>query len=316
MKFLFVTMGYVRKTDIKLHRRTFFMQKRYSIGKYTVSVLLAGTIAFAPVTAGSVFAHGAPDEDVDNAVEVNSGESTEAGHAILDQGEQGQEVTDLQQKLQDEGYDVSSDGIYGQNLQDKIIDFQYAQGWDADGVVDAPTLNALGSETTVEENDSTNESENQVSNNQGSNEQGNDDSENNSDDESPNEPTVMSQTINANSGDAVADAEALEGTPYAMGGTNPETGLDSSGFINAVFSDKGLSRTHAGMWENDGEKVENPAPGDVVFFEGTYKDGVSHSGVYTGNGQMIHAGTEKTGVEETSMDIDYWNDKYIGAKRF
>lgn len=291
------------------------MQKRYSLGKYTVSVLLAGTIAFAPVTAGSVFAHGAPDEDVDNAVEVDSGESTEAGHAILDQGEQGQEVTDLQQKLQDEGYDVSTDGIYGPNLQDKIVDFQYAQGWDADGVVDAPTLNALGSETAVEENDLTDENESQEGNNQGSNEQGND----GSDDESPNEPTVMSQTIDDDSGanpGAVADAEDLIGTPYVMGGTNPDVGLDSSGLINAVFSDKDLSRTHEGMWANDGEKVDNPSPGDVVFFEGTYKDGVSHSGIYTGNGQMIHAGTEDTGVEETSMDIDYWNDKYIGAKRF
>jgi cell wall-associated NlpC family hydrolase len=31
---------------------------------------------------------------------------------------------------------------------------------------------------------------------------------------------------------------------------------------------------------------------------------------------MIHAGTEETGVEVTSMEIDYWADRYIGAKRF
>lgn len=276
------------------------MNKKYSIGKYTASVLLAGTIAFGPATAGSVFAHGAPDADANNATEVDSGESTGAGNAILSQGEEGQEVTDLQQKMQDEGYDVNTDGVYDQNLQNKIVDFQYAQGWDADGVVDTPTLNALDNDSTVNGNDS--EDDTQIND--------------------PNKPMVQSLSTGndndsgVNPGDAVSAAEDLVGTPYVWGGTDPKEGLDSSGFINAVFSDKNLSRTHAGMWANDGEKVDNPAPGDVVFFEGTYGSGVSHSGVYIGGDQMIHSGDESTGVEVTSMDIDYWNDKYIGAKRF
>src|SRR5699024_10990215 len=120
----------------------------------------------------------------------------------------------------------------------------------------------------------------------------------------------------APSGDAVTAAYSLLGTPYVFGGDNPDTGLDSSGFVNAAFSDKKLSWTHAGMWANDGTRVSEPSPGDVVFFEGTYKNGVSHSGVYIGNNQMIHAGTEATGVEVTSTEIGYWSDRYIGAKRF
>src|SRR5699024_7113485 len=111
-------------------------------------------------------------------------------------------------------------------------------------------------------------------------------------------------------------AQSLVGTPYVFGGDDPNTGLDSSGFINAVFSDKDTSRTHAGMWSNDGTKVSDPQPGDVVFFEGTYKDGVSHSGVYIGDGQIVHAGTVATGVEVASTEIGYWSDRYIGAKRF
>src|SRR5699024_910948 len=102
--------------------------------------------------------------------------------------------------------------------------------------------------------------------------------------------------------------------------TDPNVGFDSSGFINYVFEQQGvnLSRTHAAMWANDGEQVDNPQPGDVVFFEGTNGSGVSHSGIYIGNNQMIHAGTEDTGVEVTSPESwnYYWADHYIGAKRF
>ena len=62
--------------------------------------------------------------------------------------------------------------------------------------------------------------------------------------------------------------------------------------------------------------VDSPSPGDVVFFENTYKGGISHSGIYIGNNLMIHAGTEKTGVEIASLNIGYWKERYIGAKSF
>src|SRR5699024_3928765 len=90
-----------------------------------------------------------------------------------------------------------------------------------------------------------------------------------------------------------------------MGGTTP-SGFDSSGFVNYVFQQHGvdLNRTHADMWENNGTHEDNPQPGDVVFFEGTYKDGVSHRGIYHRNGQMIHASTEATGDDQTATEID------------
>lgn len=115
----------------------------------------------------------------------------------------------------------------------------------------------------------------------------------------------------------MAIAQSLVGSPYQWGGTTPD-GFDSSGFINYVFAQVGiqLDRTHAGMWANNGTFVDQPQPGDVVFFANTYKDGVSHSGIYIGNNLMIHAGTEETGVEITSLDNSYWQQHYIGAKSF
>src|SRR5699024_10183922 len=77
-----------------------------------------------------------------------------------------------------------------------------------------------------------------------------------------------------------------------------------------------LDRTHASMWANNGKHVDSPNVGDVVFFENTYKNGVSHSGIYLGDNQLVHAGTSNTGVEVTTMSYDYWQSRYIGAKTF
>jgi cell wall-associated NlpC family hydrolase len=44
-------------------------------------------------------------------------------------------------------------------------------------------------------------------------------------------------------------------------------------------------------------------PGDLVF----YYSPVSHVGIYIGDGQMVHAGSEETGVEITSVDMEGYN---------
>ena len=55
-------------------------------------------------------------------------------------------------------------------------------------------------------------------------------------------------------------------------------------------------------------------PGDLVFFENTYREGISHAGIYIGDGQFIHAGTKK--VEISTIDSAYWKDKFVGFTRF
>lgn len=264
------------------------MKKTYTLRKGAAIALVATSIMFSPVLTGSAFAHGAAPS---TPVHTQSA----AGIVIIPQGEQGQEVAELQKKLNDHGYNLKVDGIYGPITQEKVIAFQYAQGWNADGIVDKPTLNAL--------NLSTSKSSEVV---QTSN---------------PAQPST-DKTVNTssnNTNDTVAIAKSLVGTPYVFGGTTP-AGFDSSGFINYVFSQQGISleRTHAGMWANNGVHVSKPSVGDVVFFENTYKSGVSHSGIYIGNNQMIHAGTEETGVEVTTPEQwkYYWSKHYIGAKRF
>ena len=60
--------------------------------------------------------------------------------------------------------------------------------------------------------------------------------------------------------------------------------------------------------------VDEPMPGDLVFFQNTYRSGISHAGIYLGDGNFIHAATQK--VEISSINSGYWKDKFTGFKRF
>lgn len=309
------------------------MIKTQPIKKYIAPAIVATSIAvFSPVLIDDVSAHGGPDIEETN----NGAETAQAGGATILNNIG---VQELQETLSEKGYDVAADGINGSETEDGVKDLQKDSGIAEDGIVGDDTEKALGVETTSASNDSsssdndsdsdnteevTNDDNGSSDDNSGNEEAGEDDPHapapqaDNEDEDSEDQgvTTFTSAGDDAPSGDSVTKAYSLVGTPYVFGGDDPATGLDSSGFINEVFSDKGLERTHEGMWANNGTKVDDPQPGDVVFFEGTYKDGVSHSGVYVGNGNMVHAGNEDTGVEETSMEIGYWADKYIGAKRF
>ncbi|MFP3919309.1 C40 family peptidase [Lysinibacillus telephonicus] len=112
-------------------------------------------------------------------------------------------------------------------------------------------------------------------------------------------------------------AKQYLGTPYKSAGTTA-SGFDCSGFVLKVFKDLGVSslpRTSASMY-TVGESVSQNEliPGDLVFFN-TSGRGVSHVGIYYGDGKFIHASTSQ-GVTITPLnDKWYWADKYVGAKR-
>ena len=59
---------------------------------------------------------------------------------ILKQGSSGPDVTDLQQKLKDLGFDPNGvDGNFGPGTRDAVIAFQQSKGLQADGIARAPS---------------------------------------------------------------------------------------------------------------------------------------------------------------------------------
>ena len=110
-------------------------------------------------------------------------------------------------------------------------------------------------------------------------------------------------------------AKSVLGTKYVWGGTAPG-GFDCSGFIYYAFKQSGMdiSRTSADGYYNRSYYVNKPQIGDLVFFENTYKRGISHMGIYVGNNQFIHA--DNDGVRITSLDNSYYGSRFVGYKRF
>ncbi len=114
----------------------------------------------------------------------------------------------------------------------------------------------------------------------------------------------------------IATAKQYIGVPYLWGGTTP-SGFDCSGFTQYVFKQHGISlnRTTETQYQQ-GTYVSkgNLQPGDLVFFQNTYKAGISHVGIYIGDGNFIHSSSSK-GITITALDSSYWAPKYYGARR-
>ena len=114
----------------------------------------------------------------------------------------------------------------------------------------------------------------------------------------------------------VANAKSLLGTPYVWGGTSP-AGFDCSGFTQYVYAQSGirLDRTTSQQVQH-GTAVSksNLQPGDLVFLKDTYRSGVSHVGIYIGDGKMIHASSSK-GVTTSDLSNSYYQKHYHSARR-
>ena len=111
----------------------------------------------------------------------------------------------------------------------------------------------------------------------------------------------------------ITEAEKYLGYPYVWGGSNPDTSFDCSGFVSYVLTNSGLvitGRLGAQGLYNVCTPVSkaNAQPGDLIFFIGTYDTpGVSHVGIYVGDGVMIHCGDP---IQYTSINSSYWQQHF------
>lgn len=132
------------------------------------------------------------------------------------------------------------------------------------------------------------------------------------------EAKVEAQHQAIESGNVITAAYAFRGSRYVMGGTS-RSGFDCSGFTRYILGRSAgveLPRTALEQYYA-GQPIDKDdlKPGDLVFFKNTYKAGISHVGIYVGDGKFVHACNPRRGVTVDSLDEPYYVNHYAGARR-
>lgn len=92
-------------------------------------------------------------------------------------------------------------------------------------------------------------------------------------------------------------AKQFLGNPYVWGGTSLTNGADCSGFVLSLYAKYGIGLPHSSRAQAGcGTRIDpaNARPGDLFFYGNG--SGINHVAMYIGNGQVIHASTERTGI--------------------
>jgi cell wall-associated NlpC family hydrolase len=111
-------------------------------------------------------------------------------------------------------------------------------------------------------------------------------------------PSAAAQT-------AVDTAQAQVGKAYEYGAAGPDS-FDCSGLTQYAYRAAGIELPHSSRSQSEmGTPVDRAdlQPGDLVFFY----EPVGHVGIYVGDGQMVDAGSESTGVSQRSVDMEGYN---------
>lgn len=120
-----------------------------------------------------------------------------------------------------------------------------------------------------------------------------------------------SHGVSSRAQSALNFALAQLGKPYIWGGTGP-TDYDCSGLMMASWGKAGVSlpRTAAAQYAaGTPVSTSDLQPGDLVLFY----PGITHVGMYIGDGKFIHASSPRTGIK---VSVLAQQPSYQGARRF
>jgi cell wall-associated NlpC family hydrolase len=124
------------------------------------------------------------------------------------------------------------------------------------------------------------------------------------------------ESNSSSSSTIVRTAFSYRGARYRYGGSS-QSGFDCSGFTRHVYAKNGIYLPHSSSAQAQcGKRVSKNElqAGDLVFFS-TTRRGISHVGIYVGNGQFVHASSSRGRVRVDSLNEGYYRERYRGARR-
>lgn len=131
--------------------------------------------------------------------------------------------------------------------------------------------------------------------------------------------TSRGKDLSSKNAQIVELAKKYIGGKYVWGANGPNA-FDCSGLTQYVYAKNGigLERT-ASAQAKQGVKVSKSElePGDLVFFKkiNSVGAGVSHVGIYIGNGKFIHASTPAKGIRVDNLNENYYTTRFHSARR-
>ena len=113
------------------------------------------------------------------------------------------------------------------------------------------------------------------------------------------------------------------GYPYSATGNSPSTGFSCIGFASFVYRQNGIplpGDLGSALAYAQQIPFSSIQPGDLLYFQNTVWNGLSHVAIYIGGGKMIHAewynrGVVVTSFKNDSVDGNYWPVHYMAANR-
>jgi cell wall-associated NlpC family hydrolase len=116
----------------------------------------------------------------------------------------------------------------------------------------------------------------------------------------------------------LVSAYSQSGQPFKVGGRSPQTGFDGPGLVSWVYTQNGIKVPQSAqdlVAKGVAVKRENLRPGDIVAYQ-TPKSTGYLVGIYTGNGNFIHASQKFNVVSETAAFGTDFGPYFLGGRRY
>ena len=215
-------------------------------------------------------------------------------------GDKGRDVSSIQRRLHElEYYTGPINGYYDIEVVKAVKSFQGKNDIGVDGLVGGKTLEVLYSERDRE-----------ASATRGS--------------VSKRASGIGEAMTDVPMGESVKDflslAKSLKGKAYVWGDEGPNS-FDCSGYVYYCLRNSGVKTSRlnaAGFSKNAKWKsvdLKQLEPGDLLFFTDDTETRIGHTGIYIGEGKMIHASSSQGMVVISKLSTPYWVRTIRSAKR-